>query len=506
MDGSRNHRWWALGGLLIAVLTVGFDITIMNVALPTIATELQADTAQLQWMVNAYVLVLAGLMLVCGALGDRYGRKRLLLVGLALFAAPSAAAAWADTAGLVIAARAVMGVGAAILLPVVFAVLPVLFPPHERGRAVSLTVMGVGIGIPLGPILGGWLLDHFWWGSIFLINVPMAVLAMAALAVLLPESKDSTPRRPDLLGAGLSTAGLLGLAYGLIEAPGRGWSDPIVVTALIAGIVLLAGFIVWERRARDPMIALGLFGQRRFLGGSLAGALVTFGMLGLLFVIPQYLQLVGGNDAFGTGLRLLPMIVGLVLGAPLGERAAAALGYRVPVPAGLVILAAALAIGASTGIATGYGFVAAWLAAAGFGIGLALSPAMDAVLADLPPEHAGSGTAITMTLRQVGGVLGVALLGSVLAQGYTDRLDVTALPAPAADAARESLAAGLAVAARLGRPELADAAHLAYLHGMSLVLLTTAAVAVLSAVVVAVVLPRRPASDTAQASRASAAG
>ncbi|MFH5227577.1 DHA2 family efflux MFS transporter permease subunit [Antrihabitans spumae] len=495
------RRWWALGSLLIAVLTVGFDITIMNVALPTIATELAAGTAELQWMVNAYVLVLAGLMLTCGALGDRYGRKRLLLAGLMLFAVSSAAAAWADTAAMVIAARAVMGVGAAIILPVVFAVLPVLFAPSERGRAVSLTVMGVGIGIPLGPILGGWLLDHFWWGSIFLINVPMAVIAALAIAVLLPESRDPRPRRPDLLGAMLSTTGLLGVVYGLIEAPSRGWRDPLVLATLLGGAVVFAGFLLWERHTRDPMIELRLFRQRQFLGGSIAGALVTFGMLGLLFVIPQYLQLVGGHDALGTGLRLLPLIAGLVVGAPIGERVAAAVGYRVPVTAGLVIIAAALAVGASTDAGSGYGFVAAWLTGAGFGIGVALSPAMDAVLADLPTEHAGSGTAITMTLRQVGGVFGVAVLGSVLAQGYSEGLGTTGLPEPAAGTARDSLAGALALAQQLGRPALADTARAAYLHGMTLVLLTTAAVAALSAVLAAAIIGRRTAAAPEQPQR-----
>ncbi|WP_202977837.1 MFS transporter [Nocardioides daphniae] len=295
------RRWWALAALGLAVLTLGFDITIMNVALPTIATELEVGTDGLQWMVNAYVLVIAGLMLTCGALGDRYGRRRLLLIGLGLFGISSAIAAWADSAALVIAARGVMGVDAAILMPVAFAVLAALFGPSERGKAVSVLVMGLGVGIPLGPIIGGYLLEHFWWGSIFLINLPIALVGAIAIAVLLPESRDPSPRRPDIGGAVLSTVGLTSLVYGVIEAPTRGWSDPVTVGAITAGLLVLAGFAAWELRVREPMIDLHLFARPQFLWASVAGVLVTFGMLGLLFVVPQYLQFVAGHDPLATG-------------------------------------------------------------------------------------------------------------------------------------------------------------------------------------------------------------
>jgi len=485
------RRWWALAALGLAVLTLGFDITIMNVALPTIATELEVGTDALQWMVNAYVLVIAGLMLTCGALGDRYGRKRLLLIGLGLFGLSSAAAA-VESASLVIAARGVMGLGAAIMMPVAFAVLAALFGPAERGKAVSFLVMGLGIGIPLGPIIGGYLLEHFWWGSIFLINVPIAIIGAIAIAVLLPESRDPAPRRPDVLGAVLSTAGLTSLVYGVIEAPGRGWSDPVTIGAISAGLVVLTGFVAWELRVRDPTIDLHLFTRPQFLWASIAGVLVTFGMLGLLFVVPQYLQFVAGHDALGTGIRLLPLIGGLVVGAPAGERLAARAGYKVPVSAGLAVLAAGVAIGALTDLQSSYGFVAAWLTTAGLGIGMALAPAMDAVLDALPTEQAGSGTAITMTLRQTGGALGVALLGSLLAEGYTSRVNTAGLPAEAAAAARESIAGALAATTRLGDPALASSAHAAYLHGMSLVLIATAITAGLSALLTALLLPGKP--------------
>lgn len=489
------RRWWALAALGLAVLALGFDITIMNVALPTIATELEVGTDTLQWMVNAYVLVIAGLMLTFGALGDRYGRKRLLLIGLGLFGISSAVAAGVDSAALVIAARAVMGMGAAIMMPVAFAVLAALFGPSERGKAVSLLVMGLGIGIPLGPIIGGYLLEHFWWGSIFLINVPIAIIGAIAIAVLLPESRDPTPRRPDAVGAVLSTGGLTALIYGVIQAPARGWSDPVTLGVIAAAVMVLTGFVAWEVRVQDPMIDLHLFTHPQFLWASIAGVLVTFGMLGLLFVVPQYLQFVTGHDALGTGIRLLPLIGGLVAGAPAGERLATRTTYRVPVSAGLAVLAASAALGALTDIQSNYGFIATWLATAGFGIGMALAPAMDAVLDALPNEQAGAGTAITMTLRQTGGALGVALLGSLLAEGYANRVNTAGLPAEAADAARQSIAGALAVAIRLDEPALAASAHTSYLHGMTLVLVATAFTAGLSAILTALRLPGRPARN-----------
>ncbi|CDZ89525.1 MFS transporter [Rhodococcus ruber] len=492
MKPNPHRQWWALAALALAVLTLGFDITILNVALPTIATDLSASTSALQWMVNAYVLVMAGLMLTCGALGDRYGRKRLIAVALVVFGAASAAAAWAPTAGWAIGARAVMGVGAAILMPVAFAVVAALFAPRERGKAVAALVMATGIGIPLGPLIAGYLLEHFWWGSVFLINVPLAAAALAAIAAVLPESRDPDPRRLDVVGALSSTAGLSIGVYAVIAAPTRGWTDPVVIACLLAAAALLTGFARWELRTGDPMIDLRLFGRPQFLWSSVAGMLVSFGLLGILFVIPQYMQLVAGHDAFGTGLRLLPLIAGLVIGAPAGERLAARLAYRVPVAAGLAALAAGVTLGATTSITSGYGFVAGWLFLAGLGTGMALAPAMDAVLDALPTEHAGAGTAVTMTLRQVGGALGVAVLGSVLAQGYTDRLDTVGLPTAAADTARDSLAGALAIAARLNLPEVGLSAQAAYLHGIALVLLVTAALALLGACVTIARLPGHP--------------
>lgn len=286
-------------------------------------------------------------------------------------------------------------------------------------------------------------------------------------------------------GALLSTAGLVALVYGIIEAPGRGWTDPLVIAAEAVAVILLAGFGWWELRTTDPMIDLRLFGRPRFLWGSFAGVIVSFGMLGMLFVVPQYLQLVAGHDAFNTGLRLMPMIGGLVVGAPAGERFAARIGFRAPITVGLLVLTAGFAVGAATDTTSHYGFVATWLAVVGLGTGMALSPAMDAVLTALPASHTGSGTAITMTLRQVGGALGVALLGSILAQGYTDQLDVNALPAAAAETAHDSIAGALAVAARLGDPALATAAQDAFINGMRWVLLATAGLALAGAVLIA---------------------
>jgi EmrB/QacA subfamily drug resistance transporter len=495
MTGQR--RWWALAAIVLCLLTLGFDATILNVALPTLATTLHADTGGLQWIVDAYVLVFAGLLLPAGALGDRIGRKRLLVAGLALFGAASVGAAYVSSTGALIAARAVMGLGAAVLTPITLALLPVLFPPAERARAIAVATMGMGIGVPLGPIVGGWLLRQFWWGSVFLVNVPIAALALVAVLALVPESKDPSPRPADLPGGVLSTVGLVSLVYGVIEAPGRGWADATVLGALGLGVVVLALFVAWERRCAYPMIDLSLFRRPRFLGGTAAATLATFALFGLLFVLPQYLQAVLGYDAFGAGVRLLPLMAGLFVGASVTEKLVHRVGSTVPVASGLLVVAAGLSLGATTQVGAGYGFAATWLAVVGLGVGVALAPAMDAVLGELPPQRSGSGTALTMTLRQVGGALGVALLGSVLSAAYTHRLDVSGLPSPVASAARDSVSAAVAIAAGLGDAGLGEAglagrAQVAYVHAMAVVLLVCAGLALLGAVLTARGMPARP--------------
>ncbi len=475
---TSNRRWWALGALVLSLLTFGFDATILNVALPNLAVALDADTAQLQWMVDAYVLVLAGLLLPAGALGDRFGRKAFLLAGLGLFGAASVLAALAVDAGTVIAARALMGVGAAILTPVTAAVIPTLFPPNERAKAIAFLAIGLGAGVPLGPIIGGYLLNHFWWGSVFLVNVPVVLLAVVAVAALVPESKDPTPRRVDVIGGLLSTAGLVAFVYGVIAAPERGWTSPSVIATTLSGLVLLVAFIAWERRATDPMIDLRLFGRSRFLWGSVAGTVASFGMFGLFFVLPQYLQAVRSVDALGTGVRLLPLMAGLIVGARASERLVARFGSRGPIAAGLWLIAAALGAGALTGATTGYGYIAGWLTVTGLGIGLTMAPAMDAVLGELPPERSGSGAALTMALRQVGAALGVALLGSLASAVYTGQLDrAAALRPEAAEASGDSVAGAMAVATRLGDAALATDARLAFTSAMAMVLLACAFVA-----------------------------
>ncbi|GAA3032539.1 DHA2 family efflux MFS transporter permease subunit [Actinokineospora globicatena] len=495
---ASGARWWALGALTLAVLTIGFDITIMNVALPTLSTALATGTDGLQWIVNAYILMFASLMLPIGAVADRYGRKAVLLAGLVVFACASLLAAWADDVTWVVIARAALGVGAAMIMPTTLAAIAVLFDPAERGKALSIVVMGMGAGIPLGPIIGGYLLNHFWWGSIFLVNVPIIVAALAAVAVLLPESRDPEPRRADLVGGLLSIVGLLAFVWGAIEAPDRGWTDPLVLTALLGAVVVLVGFLWWENRVEHPMIDLALFRDRQFSWGNANATLVSFALFGLLFVVPLYLQFVLGHDAFNTGLRLLPLIGGFVVGVGVGTRVANKIGHRIPITVGLALTAVGLGLGATTDIGSGFGHAATWFVIAGLGIGSALTPSMDAVLAVLPPERAGSGTAITMTLRQAGGALGVALLGSLLSGIYIDKVNTTGLPPAAATAAHDSLGGALAVAQRLGLPNLAESANTAYIDGMNIVLITCAAISLLGAVLTFLFMPR----STAQAATA----
>ncbi|MFI6035207.1 MFS transporter [Streptomyces sp. NPDC051315] len=490
--GPHPRRWWALGALVASMLVLGFDLTILNVALPTMARDLGAGTGEQQWMADAYVVVFAALMLPAGLLGDRFGRRRMLIGGLGVFLAGSLVGALADDVTPVVAARAVMGVGGALITPLALSVLPSLFPPGERGRAVALVSTGSALGLPLGPIIGGWLLDHFWWGSVFLINVPMAAIGILACVVLLPETRDPASPTVDALSTAFTAAGLGALIYAIIEAPERGWADPLVLGTFAGSAVLLAALVRRERRTARPMLDMTLLTDRGFLLNALAATLVMFVLSGLLFVVPPYLQAVLGNDALGTGIRLLPLVGGLAVAARAVPALSERFGARAAVCAGLVVLAFAGLLGSRTTADSGYGFTALWLSLAGAGFGLALLPAMTAALATLPADRAGSGSGLLMTLRQVGAAIGIAVLGSLLSAAFRDRLDVTGLPPGAAETAGDSVVAAHLVAERVGSAHLAASADGAYVHGMDLVLIVSGVAALVSALLAAVFLPTAP--------------
>ncbi|MEU2335917.1 MFS transporter [Streptomyces sp. NPDC013172] len=486
------RRWWALGALVASMLVLGFDTTILNVALPTMAEQLGATTSAQQWMADSYVIVFASLMLPAGLLGDRFGRRRMLVTGLVIFLAGSAAGALADDVTQVVAARTVMGVGAALVMPLAMSVLPSLFGPGERTRAVGVVSAASALGLPLGPLIGGWLLNHFWWGSVFLINVPMAAIGVAACVFLLPETSDPASPKVDALSTVLTATGLGALVYAIIEAPDRGWGDPLVLVLFTLAVVLIGTLVVRERRVERPMLDMELLTRRGFLLNALAATLVMFVLSGLMFVLPPYLQAVLGNDAFGTGLRMLPMMGGLMVAARGAQPLVARFGARAVVSAGLVVLAFAALLGSRTSVHDGYGFTALWLSTAGLGFGFSVVPSMDGALGALPADRAGSGSGLLMTQRQVGGAIGIALLGSLLAGAFRDRLDTTGLPAPLGHTAGESVVAAHLVAARTGSARLADSANASYVHGMGLALLVCGIAALVTALLAAALLPDTP--------------
>jgi EmrB/QacA subfamily drug resistance transporter len=496
---SARRRWWALLSLLFGLLVVGLDVTILNVALPTLAVDLDASTADLQWIVDAFIVALAALLLPAGLLGDRIGRKKVLLAGLAIFGLACALAATADSVAALVAARALMGVGAAVVMPVSMAVVPSMFAGAERTRAIALLTAGMAIGLPLGPLLGGWLLEHYEWGSVFLINVPLILIGFAAIAVLLPESTDRGAPRIQPLATLAAVLGLAALVYGVIEVPARGWLSAPTLAGGLGGLLLIGVFVLSQARSRTPMVDLGLFGDRAFLWGSLIATAASMLMMGALFLVPQYLQVVEGHSAFGTGLRLLPMIGGLMVGGLGAERLAARFGYRATVIAGLVLSAAGCLAATATEPGTGFGLVALWLAVLGAGFGMSLVPSTDAVLAALPPERAAIGSALMQTMRQTGGAIGVAVLGSIAAGVYRAELDLPPLPAEAQRAAEDSVAGADAVAEALGSAATADGAHAAFTDAMGAVFLVCAALAVLAAFTAGPRFPKRPAPPAEEA-------
>ncbi|GAA2208969.1 DHA2 family efflux MFS transporter permease subunit [Nonomuraea monospora] len=477
------HRWWALIALVLTSLAVGFDVTILNLALPSMAEDLHAGNAQLQWFVTVYTLVLAAGMIPAGMAGDRFGRKRTLLAALVIFGVSSLAAAYAPSTGVFIAARAALGLGAALIMPTMLALIPAMFTAQERPKAIGTLASASMLAFPVGPLLGGWLLSHFWWGSVFLINIPVVVLAFLAVAVWLPESPRERGRRIDAGGLVLSSAALTSLTYGLIEIGERGWTDVAVLGPLIGGTAALVLFVLWERRAGAPLVNLSLFADARFTAGTALATLVNFTMFGVLFALPQYFQANLGTDAMGSSLRLLPLIAGMLAGMSAAARLSRTIGPKRAACLGFVLLTASLFWGAATSTGSGTAFAAGWTALYGLGLGCVLPTVMDAALGTLSPANAGVGAAVNQSIRTLGGSFGAAVLGSILTSAYR-----AAVPPEA----RESVFAGLAAARTTGSAALAGTVRSAFVHGLDIVLVTSAGLGLLGVLVALAWLPGTP--------------
>ncbi|MFG2047327.1 DHA2 family efflux MFS transporter permease subunit [Micromonospora sp. NPDC048935] len=499
MRKAGSSRWLALGAVSLSVLAVSLDGTVLSVALPTLAEELDASQADLVWFSAGYLLVLAAAVLPAGLLGDRFGRKKVMLSSLLAFGLGSAVCAYATSVGVFLAGRLLQGLAGAGITVMALSALIVLFEEQERPKAVGIYQAANFIALPLGPILGGWMLSSFWWGWVFLINVPVVLLAVAVGAALIPESRATQRPGLDPLGMVGSTLGLALVIYGLIEAAEKSWRNPAVLVSIVGGAAVLAGFAAWERRLGhqpdgQPLIDTALFRSASFVWGAVLTAVAGLAMIGVLFTMPQYFQGIRGVDTLGSGLRLLPLIGGMVLGAGLASRLTRAFGPRISATAGFVLLAAGLGAGAGTSLTAGNGFVAGWTAVVGLGTGLALVAATAAALSGLSVERSGTESAVVQAFNKTSGPLGTAIMGSVLVAVYHARLDsadLDGVSAPAAQAARRSLSEGIAVAREIGSPALEHASRAAFVHGLSVALLVSAGIAVVGAVAAAAFLPHR---------------
>ncbi len=502
-------RWWALVALAFCLLVITLDMTVLNVALPTLARDLQATESQLQWMVDAYTLVYASLVLLGGSLGDRFGRKRMLQLGLLLFGAGSLWSAFSGNATMLIIARGFMGIGGALIMPGTLSLVANIFVGEERSRAIGI-IQGIsGIGVVIGPLLGGFLLDHFSWGVIFLINVPVVLLAVPICAWLVPESRDPLASRLDPLGALLSITGMFSLLFGIIEAPTYGIADPRILVALALALVFLTCFVLWERRTSTPMLDLTIFRQPAISASVLALALASFGMTGGLFFLTQYQQLVLGYTPLLAGLSFTPLILGLLIASiglsPLMDRL---IGAKFTITTGLVVAAGSIALFALLTLHTSYLETASILFLLGFGLGITMVPATTAIMNSLPLNRAGVGSAATDTAQETGNALGVAILGSILSATYHTTMDATplvqALPTPLRALVRDSLGSATVLVAHMGADGKAilALAQSAFVQAIAPTVLIGAAISFCGALIALLFVPRRIAKHADQASHA----
>jgi EmrB/QacA subfamily drug resistance transporter len=500
LNASEQHkypgRWWAFVALSFSLLVIGLDNTVLNVALPTIARDLSATQSQLQWIVDAYTLIFAGLLLTMGSLGDRFGRKKALLVGLTIFGAGSIWAAFSGSANVLIAARAFMGIGGALIMPTTLSITTNIFEGKERGRAIGAWAGVSGLSIIAGPVFGGWLLDHYAWGAIFLINMPIIAFVLLGVALLVPESKDPAASKLDPVGALLSIAGLTALLWGIIELPVNGWSDGRIIAAFVVAAILLLAFIAWELRAPSPMLNMKLFRNPRFSAASLALTLTAFGMFGALFILTQYLQFILGYTPLQAGSAMIALIPTLLIGSIISPRIVERIGTKIPVTIGLVIVACGFTLFSTASANSSYGLIALMLAIVGFGFGLTMAPATASIMGALPLGRAGVGSAVNDTTRQVGGAFGVAILGSILSSVYQSSLNSASimhlLPPAVRELVRDSIGKAAFIASQLsGRPGqmLTNAVNTAFIDALHTTILISAGVTLCGALVALLFLP-----------------
>src|SRR5689334_15326646 len=497
---AYQRRWKTLRVLALSLVIIGLDNTILNVALPSLQEHFDASGSTLQWMVDSYLVSFAGLLLTLGTLGDRFGRKRALQTGIALFGLSSLAVLLVRTSAQLIAVRAVMGVGGALIMPATLSIITNVFPPEERTKAIGIWAGTASIGVGLGPLFGGLLLEYFDWYSVFLVNVPVAAVAFVAGMRLVPESRDPNPGRFDVPGALLSIGALVSLIYALIEAPEQGWLEPIILGAFGTAVVLGALFVVWERRTSSPMLDLSLFRNPRFSIGSLSISFASFSLFGAIFVMTQFLQDAKGYSPLEAGAAMVPLAFGLMLGAVRATKAAAKVGTKRVVGAGLIGLGVTLTTTLLWTSDMPYWPIGLWFFFGALSMGCIMGPATGSVMGAVPKEKAGVASAMNDVTRQVGGSLGTAVIGSLVASFYSSRVaDAAAgLPSGAQHAVKDSIGTADAVAAQLPAHQSASLAHSAasaFTDALGLGLCAAAVAAFVAAVVVIRRLPARAAEE-----------
>ena len=486
----HQRRWFLLGVLCLSLVMIVMAVTSLNVALPSMQRDLGTSAATLQWIVDAYAIVFAGLLLTAGALGDRFGRKGALLVGLGVFAAGSLLSGVAGSAGLVIAGRGIQGAGAAFVMPATLSLIAAIFPPEERQRAIAIWVGFAGAGGAIGPIVSGALLESFWWGSAFLINLPVIALTAGAVAVFSPRSRDEEATPLDPRGAVLSIVGLAALLFAIIEGPERGWTNGVVVGSFVAAAVFLTWFVRWQRIAPHPMLPMKYFADRRFSVGSGVVTTSFFLLFGWFFLFGLYLQFARGYSPLEAGLATLPSAAMFVLVSPRSAAIAERIGAGRTMAGGFALIAVGMAAMGLISVDTSYPLVVVGMVLLSAGMAVVAAPATGSIISAVPLNRAGVASAVNDTTRELGGALGIAVFGSIANSAYRSNIDLAGLEVTASTrvAAGESIGEAVDAASRSGgdAPAVIDRAAAAFTDAFN----TTSWVAVAIAVVAAVIVAR----------------